>query len=239
MKGILYGNFLLNKLWFIGAGAVAAFGTVGCTVLCLLEKNSEYAYLFNQLFLFVQMVVIAVCSEWVGRNLENNIKCRFTDYTLAGGITKNMFVMSELLKNLITMTVGFAACAMMNLAVFAVNGAFGGSVNIPIADNIKLMLWVAFFIGAMVWTTMPLVINLKSSEKAGAVVGLGVGFGIVLPVLLVIKPLESEVKAEIFNKITELINTDWFFFAALGFIAAIYAAFYLIFLLRVKRGDVC
>ncbi|MDE7229131.1 MAG: hypothetical protein K2N56_01500, partial [Oscillospiraceae bacterium] len=116
MKGILYGNFLLNKKWFIAAGITAVIGTAFCAFWLKLVPNDTTG-VPGVLFSGVQMAVIAIVMEWLGRNLEANIRCRFTDMTLAGGISRNTFVISELLKNFISIGIGFVMCVIMQLVM--------------------------------------------------------------------------------------------------------------------------
>lgn len=233
MKGILYGNFLLNRKWFLWAGITAALGTAACAVLLLvLDKEPENMSLVGNIFIFSQIMVMAICEEWLARNLERNIKCRFTDYTLAGGISKNTFVLSELVKNVITMGIAFAMCLAMLGVMCLLDGSFRDM------GFVEFLVIVAVFIGAVDWVLLPLVINLKSAEKAGIVVGLILGFGVVLPITIAIKMYDNAFSS-MQEFIMNVISNKWFFPASIGVCAAIYAIFYPVILHRVKRGDVC
>lgn len=232
MKGILYGNFLLNRKWFLAAGITAVLSTAACVVLMsVLDKSPENTQIIDNLFIMMEIIVLALCGEWHARNLEQNIKCRFTDYTLAGGISKNMFVLSELLKNLITVVIGFAMCAAMSGVMSAFDSSFWS------IDDIKLLIAATLLISVVDWVLIPLVIKLKSAEKAGVVAGLVLGFGVLIPLDLIFEASGSNVN--LFSALIDLFNKDWFFFAFLGGCAALYAIFYAIILRRVKWGDVC
>lgn len=230
MKGILYGNFLLNKKWFIAAGITAVLGTAFCALFASLvpDNNGAVAALFTGL----QLIIIAIHIEWLGRNLEANIKCRFTDMTLAGGISKNMFVMSELLKNLLTIGVGFAVCVVMQLVMSVFDKSFFT------LDSVRNFALLALFFGAVEWTVNPLVIAFKSSEKAGLLVGLVLGFGVIMP-LMVVCNVVSGASETLISGFFKLMNGGWLPLVIIGFSAALYAVFYFILLARVKRGDVC
>lgn len=231
MKGILYGNFLLNRKWFLWAGIAAVFSTAACVILNFtLDKTPENTQLIGSMQIFTEIIVLALCEEWLGRNLENNIKCRFTDYTLAGGISKNTFVLSELLKNVITMVIGLAMCVAMDGVMSAFDSSFWS------VGHIKLLIGAALLIGALDWVMLPLVIKLKSAEKAGLTVGMSMGFGIVMPTMIVYK-MNSEL--DIMTSLLKLFGEDWFFPAFLGVCAALYAISYAVILHRVKWGDVC
>lgn len=233
MKGILYGNFLLNRKWFIWAGAAAVLGTAGCIALLLvLGKDPENMSLVGSTFMLVQLVALALCEEWLGRNLENNIKCRFTDYTLAGGISKNTFVLSELLTNVITMTIGLVMCLAM-LGIMSVLDSSFRDMSL-----VKGMIVVALIMGAFDWAMLPLVIKFKSAEKAGITVGLIVGFGGVLPVITAIRICNNG-EFPIREILMYVLGNKLVFPVSIGVCVALYAIFYAVNLHRVKRGDVC
>ena len=229
MKGILYGNFLLNKKWFIAAGITAVLGTAFCAFFVSLVPDNEGVV--AMLFLGLQMVVFAVMLEWLGRNLEANIKCRFTDITLAGGISKNMFVMSELLKNVITAGIGLAVCILMQLVMSVFDKSFFT------LETVKLMALMTLFASAIEWTVNPLTINLKSAEKAGLVVGLVLGFGVVMP-LMVVCNVTAEANETFVSGFIRLLSGNWLPLIIVGISAALYVIFYFVLLARVKKGDV-
>lgn len=232
MKGILYGNFLLNRKWFLAAGITAVLSTAACAVLItVFSKTPEIISLAGTVFILAVVVVLALCEEWLGRNLEHNIKCRFTDITLAGGISKNTFVLSELLKNVITMVIGLAMCLAMTGVISIFDNSFWS------VGQIKFLVSATILIGAVDWIIIPLVIKFKSAEKAGIVVGLVFGFGIVCPLVFAFKTMDNG--KDIFTMLIGLFDKAWFFPALLSACAAIYVIFYAIILHRVKWGDVC
>lgn len=230
MKGILYGNFLLNKKWFIAAGIVAVPGTAFCALFASLVPDNNGVV--TMLFTGLQFVIMAILIEWLGRNLEANIKCRFTDVTLAGGISKNMFVMSELLKNLLTIGIGFAVCVIMQLVMSVFDKSFFT------LESVRNIVVLALFFGAVEWAINPLVITFKSSEKAGLLVGLVLGFGVIMPLMLVCN-IVSGASETLISGFLKLMNGGWLPLVIVGISAALYAVFYFILLARVKRGDVC
>ncbi len=230
MKGLLYGNFVLNKIWFIVAGIVMVVGVAVTAVLYNIDPDSgvaQFGLMITELF------VIATCVEWLGRNLESNLKSRFADYALAGGISKGQFVTSELLKNLISAGIAFVMCIVTQLVLSVFDrGLFS-------LENVRNVALIALFVGAVEWICVPVVINLKSAEKAGLLVGIVLGFGIVLPVLAVGNTLLSEKGETMGEFVMRLAFEPWFGWAVVGVCAAIYAIFYFVLLKRVKRGDVC
>ena len=231
MKGILYGNFLLNKKWFIAAGITAVLGTAACAAVKLFIPDDETG-LAETLLIGLQMIVIATIIEWLGRNLEANIKCRFADITLAGGISKNAFVMSELLKNVISIGIGFVMCIIMQLVMSVFDKSFFT------IGTVKTMAVLAVFFGAIEWCVNPLIIDFKSAEKAGLVVGLVLGFGLVMPVMIICNVFVEETESLV-SGFFRLLSGDWLPLIVLGSSAALYAIFYLALLGRVKKGDVC
>lgn len=228
MKGILYGKFLLNRTWIMVSGLIAVFGTALCAGCIVLFPGTNSGFL-SVLFIGIQLVALAVMTEWLGRDLEANIKCRFTDMTLAGGISKNKYVLTELIKNLLTIALGLAVCLLMQLIMGAFDNSF---LTLEGFKNLSLF---ALFVGAFEFALNPLIINLKSAEKAGLLFGLVLGFGIVCPVLAISKALEFDLGLALLR----IIKSSWFAPGVVGFSAAIYAIFYFVLLHRVKKGDVC
>ncbi len=230
MKGILYGNFLLNKKWFIAAGITAVLGTAFCAFFVSLVPNNEGVV--ATLFIGLQLVVLAIIMEWLGRNLEANIKCRFTDITLAGGISRNMFVTSELLKNVITIGIGLVMCIIMQLVMSVFDRRFFT------LETVKIIMVLASSCGSIEWIVNPFVIDFKSAEKAGLVVGLVFGFGLVLPIMVLCNVLTEETESLLSGFIT-LLSNGWLLLILLGISTALYVIFYFVLLERVKKGDVC
>ena len=230
MKGLLYESFLLNRRWFLGTGIMTALFTAAFSLLLPnTEPDPEIANTFGMMYIFFALMVMVFCSEWTSRHLENNIKCRFADITLAAGITKNTFVLAEFLKIVISVTTGFAMCMAMTGIISIFESGFWGS------DKVKLLSALAVFGILTEWAITPLVIKLKSSEKAGIVLGLIVGLGIVLPLVLIFGRNMEEIPV----KLMTLFSKKWLYPAFLGACAALYAVVYAITLRLVKRGDVC
>lgn len=232
MKGILYGNFLLNRKWFIAAGIAGVLGTALCAFIANVMRDDP-ADLTPNVLLVMQIVVVSIAMEWLARNLEANVKCRFTDMTLAGGVTRNTFVLSELLKNLISLGGAFVFCVIMQLAMCLVDRSY---LNL---DSIKLLAVLALLFGAIEWSVNPLTISMRSAEKAGLTVGLILGFGLLMPVMILLKAFDAESSPVLFDSLLKLFSGRWFLLAAAGIAAAVYAVFYLVLLARVKKGDVC
>ncbi|MCM1164543.1 MAG: hypothetical protein NC299_08280 [Lachnospiraceae bacterium] len=230
MCGILYGNFILNKKWFLAAGITAVFGTVSCAVLNGLMPDDVAAT--SMIFIGVQLITFAILSEWLARNLESNVKCRFTDLTLAGGVSKNMFVMSELLKNLITIAAGMALCIIMQLVMSVFNKEFFT------LESVKMIAVLGFFCGAVEWTVNPLTISFKSAEKAGLTMGLIIGFGLVMPIMILLNTFTEETETLV-NRLPELFSGNTLTLIMVGISAALYVIFYFALLARIKKGDVC
>lgn len=237
MKGILYEGFLLNRKWFFVAGIAAVLNTLACVILIA----NGMAVIANSIFSAGEILVVTLVDEWLDRHFENNLKCRFTDVKLAAGITKNMFVMSELLKNLITMAVGLTMCAAMNGIVFAAEKVIGLEVPFWNIFYIKFAVLLVLIEGLIDFISLPLVIDLKSAEKAGLVIGIVIGFGIVMPITIINNLLDSEPNKH--NTFLEMIygffDNPYFFLAVFGIAAVIYAVAYAVLLRRVKKGDVC
>ncbi|MGN0683369.1 MAG: hypothetical protein ACI4JY_06780 [Oscillospiraceae bacterium] len=232
MKGLLYAGFLLNKGFFIAGGIATAVCTAVGILLMNLGGNSPADMLFVQSCLaLLPLVPMAIYCEWLGRDLEKNIKSRFADYTLAAGISKNGFVLTELCKNLSVLAVcGVTGCLMM-LIFMAVN-------PLMISGSLFVSMGIVAVICCTVeWLCIPLVISMKSAEKAGLMVGLLIGFGVAIPVIIVSKIWGND--ESFFALILRLMGKPWLPLAMLGICAAVYALVYWAVFCRVRRGDVC
>lgn len=234
MKGILYGNFLLNRKWFIWAGIAVVFVTAGCAILYLAldEKNLENIQIVGSFMMLVEFLAPALCAEWLGRNLENNIKCRFTDITLAGGITRSTFALSELLNSVISVSIGIVMAIAARGVMSLLDSSFWSRTHL------FLILGLGAFIGAFEFAMQPLVIKLRSSEKAGIICWVALGFGVVMPLVLVLN-FKYDTGDEMIRALNKFISQKWLFPAAIGLCALIYIVFYFVLLKRLKRGDVC
>lgn len=230
MKGLLYGNFVLNKIWFIASAILAA---AGAAVTAVLHNVLPESGMVGYALIIGEVVVLATCNEWLARNLESNLKTRFADYALAGGITKNQFVLAEMLKNLLSTGISFLICVFMQLVLCVFDSSFFSM------DNIMTLFILALLFGTMEWVCMPAVVSLKSAEKAGITVGLVLGFGLVMPLFIVFRTFKVETDEEFFPKLLEFINEPWFILVFVVICAAVYTLFYFILLNRVKKGDVC
>ena len=229
MKGLLYESFLLNRRWFLASGVMAALFTAAYSLMLPnAGSDPEIANTLGMMYIFIALMVMVFCSEWTSRHLENNIKCRFADITLAAGITKNTFVLAEFLKIVISVTAGFAMCMAMTGIISIFESGFFSS------GKVKLLSALAVFGILTEWAIIPLVIKFKSSEKAGLVLAL-IGLGIMLPLVLIFGKDMEEIPA----KLMTLFRKKWLYPAFLGACAALYAVVYAITLRMVKRGDVC
>ena len=105
-------------------------------------------------------------------------------------------------------------------------------------ETVKLMALMTLFASAIEWTVNPLTINLKSAEKAGLVVGLVLGFGVVMP-LMVVCNVTAEANETFVSGFIRLLSGNWLPLIIVGISAALYVIFYFVLLARVKKGDVC
>ncbi len=228
MKGLVYAGLLLNKTYFIVAGLVAAAGTALLSVMGnRMGSDPEMLPLISIFMLGIQFVVMTIVEEYLARDFEKNIKSRFADYVLAG-MSKTKFVTAELLKNLISMAIAFAITVFMQLVFWAVNPGMIG------ADRILLLAALAIIIGLIDWISLPLVVYLKSAEKAGLIIGVILGFGGIMPIMIIFNLFENK-----WIIVMEFFSRDLTFFWVVGIGALTYALFYWILLNRVRRGDVC
>lgn len=229
MKGLLYASCVLNKKFFIGAGIAAAAATILAVVCELLLEERFFREIAYNAIMIASIIPSVIALEFPARDLEKNLKSRFANYALAGGITKNRFVLAELLKNLMCVVFGAAVCGIVSLICIAVKPGY------LVTSNIVFHLLIIVVIGVVEWCVMPLTITTKSAEKAGLIIGACIGFGLILPFNLLANAITDGSAFEFLN----LLSEPWMPWAILGIAAIIYAVVYIILLARVKRGDVC
>ncbi len=230
MKGLLYNDILLNRNYFIGTVIAMLAGAVVCP---LLVHILDYGYnsIYVLAFVVIQLVILTIADEWLARSLENSLKNRFADYVLAAGISKNRYVFHLLENNLISTVFGIAMCCIVQLSMFL----FGDKTLVN-SQSFTALFFMAFLVGAVEYMIIPLVIPLKSAEKAGLIGGLVIGFVFIMPAAILNTLCETE---SIMSMLMKMISQQWFIPAASGLFVGLYALFYFIILARVKRGDMC
>ena len=231
MKGLLYYSLLLNKKWFWGAGIIAAVSTAVCFFLF---KTDEHNTVIEMCFVLLQPVMMFVCTEWLGRSLEADIKCRFADYILTSGISKRTFVLTELAKNIIALTISFIMCTATQVIM---------SFRDPALLRPIILLVFVLTVGVLRWITSLVTISLRSAEKAGLIVV--IGFVLVVILLLAVPPIEVNHGGIVYTEehfIVYMISSEmpWLYLILYSLlIAVIYAIVYALFLRRIRKGDVC
>lgn len=241
MKGILYEGFLLNRKWYYAAGIIAAVGTAVCAILIANpNRNADLMGMAGAIFIAVLALSVTVCGEWLGRHLESNLKCRFVDVTLAGGISKNGFVMSLMAESIISMAISFLMCLAMNGVIAVTDKIVGGDVQFWDVFYIKLAAVFTLFVGAVEFISYPLIIKFKNAEKAGLTIGLVFGFALLLiEVGFNWYKYNVDEQTDVFELLAEFVKAPYFIPVIIGAAAVIYAIVYAVLLNRVKRGDVC
>lgn len=241
MKGILYCGFVLNRMMIVASGILTAALSIVCSILTAVLKTSpELASVSNMVVIFAQMLVIIVCFEWVDRQFERDIKSRFTDMTLAAGVSKGAYVFAKYVEILIFSAMGFLMSLVINAAVFLTEKAVGLDFAFWSAGFIKISMVFALLAMLIDFAAYPLIIKLRSAEKAGLTVGLILGFGIISPLMLFFNWYTANVgELNLLGLLAEF-SEEWYFFpAVIGAAAALSALFGVITLKRIKRGDVC
>lgn len=233
MKGLLYCDFLLNRKWFLGAGIIIVLGTVISLILYYSLWNGNIIMPFA--CGAAQAIAAFVCTEWPGRSLEANLKCRFTDYLLTSAISKRTFVLTELLKNIISMMISLAMCVVMQLVLSVLDK--------HVFNFLNLCIYI-LILGTLKWITSLVTVYLRSAEKAGLIVAIGFVLFVVFPYIYVNTSI---------NKIGTLGYSIWYFTEYLewhgygwiltlifyGIIMGAYVITYELFLRRIRKGDVC
>ncbi len=228
MKGILYSFFAKNYSYFTG-------GLIYCAAACalgfaalLLPDNILHNNGFNTLTIIIPLILLVI-PEFVLRDLESDIKSRYADYVLTA-VTRDTFAMGMLIKNLICMAAGLAL-SMIVAATYYLIGIADSTIFVQLPA-------MAAICGAVDWACTPLVIQMKSAEKAGLTVGLIIGIAVILPLMIAVSVFADE-DASVFLSIINWLSGAQALIPAYLIAAALYAGFYFILLKRLERGNVC
>lgn len=226
MSGLLYVTFVRCKGYILAALIVCAAASVVAAVLPHIFPNAEVATGFITFVLSV--ISCAIIEEGLSKSLENNIKCRFMDVSLAGGISAGTAALAELAANLIAVAAGTVlACIVQTASAISAGNTLS-------ADMLLLWLGTSVVFGLISWIITPLTVVFKSQEKASLVVGLGVGSVAGFAMAATMNNYENIAKAFL-----EFVSTPAGILCFFGAAALIYAVVYVLLWLRLKRGDVC
>lgn len=236
MKGLYYSYLVQKKGLLIGTVvATVLVAALGCTLILLYnnENLSEEASMMCGLIgamvaIYFPVICAIIPGEGLNRDLEASVKCRFQNYIFSG-MTYSRFCNIELVKSLVTQVIAIAAIGFCDLMFLIADSSamtyeiFAGQIMVSLLGN------------AINWLAMPLTAVLKSSEKAGLIVGVGLA-AIMIPFMM--KWLNETEGAELapdFSWIGEPLTMV----IAVAITAVLYALGYLIFYKVMKRGDLC
>jgi len=228
MKGLLYTYTLLNKTYFIVAGAIFVVATAAAAILFGTSHDLDNALAFSTMTMIVAVIGPILVMEPITRDLEKNMKSRFLNYSLTG-ITRKQFMLTQFIINVGSCLIG---AVMVLLHYFIVNLA---CPDIYSLQHLGVMALFIMLGGVMEWILIPLTIKFKSSEKAGALFGFVIGFGVVMPIMWFFFDKEDGgALADPFSFIT-----PEFMLIALGVTVAAYIIGWFIISNRVRKGDLC
>lgn len=232
MKGLYYSYLVQKKGFLIGTAITALLiAALGCTLILLSsnESISEGARWMSSLtaglvVMYFPVICAIIPGEGLNRDLEASIKCRFQNYIFSG-MTYSRFCNIELVKNLATQAVSLAAIGFCDLMFLIADPTamtyeiFAGQVMVALLGNV------------INWLAMPLTAVLKSQEKAGLIIGIGLAF-IISPLMIYALDNGDELDLSwVGEPLTMVI--------AVASTAVLYALGYLIFYKVMKRGDLC
>lgn len=225
MKGLFYSTVKSNRGYFIAAFVAFLCSTaVGSVILTIVKENGsdQYGIAFFSVFLLPLLPVFILC-EFFGRDLERNIKSGFLKYTLSS-IPRESFVLSQLLTNIIFCALGL----VMGLGMLGIFRAVGGEEWVG-SYYFRILIMAAIAASIIEWICIPVTVSLKSAEKAGLAVGVVIGFGLVMPLMVVYQRIMTEFDVNI------LISPEAMLIEA-GVALAVYAVVYSVCLKMLKRG---
>ena len=229
MRGLLYSSLLRNRGFIIGTAVYSVIAAVVGVVLIYLSRSySDIAPAVMFLLPVFPLISVVLALEGVDRELENSLKTRFANYALSA-VTPRQFIMTELLKNFCFSAYG-TGLGMLMLAFYALIDA---DVLPDTGLLFRLYPMVGILVGLVQWVMLPLVIKFRNAEKAGLVVGLIIGFGLVLPINF-IQASPDGFGIDVHSLITPIPMAVFL----LG-VVLIYALFYALLVRRLERGNIC
>lgn len=230
MKGLLYTYTLLNKTYFIVAAAIFVVATAAAAILFSVNCDDPAILItFSTFTILVASAAPITLLEPVTRDLEKNMKSRFLNYSLTG-IDRREFMLTQFIINVGSCLIG---AVMVLLHYFIVDLACPDAYSLK---HLGVMILFIMLSGIMEWVLIPLTIKLKSSEKAGALFGFAIGFGVVMPIMCIFfnKEASGEMIVDPFSFITPELML-----IALGVTVAAYIIGWFIISNRVRKGDLC
>lgn len=227
MKGLTYCWFVSSKSYFAVAAIVLTV-TLGIIFGVMPHLDAVPIEIRHLVVFILAFAVMAIPAESLGKNLESYLKTGFADYLLSA-MNKKSFVNALVLREVIC--IGFSLIGGYTVIIsylFSINFYLTAEVAVLVAFMAVLMSSIDFI-------CTPLIIKMKSAEKAGLTAGLFVGLLIMIFMICVNVTKEGGFE--------ELLVTMDFnikgMLAAAGTALAACVAAYLITLGMVKRGDVC
>lgn len=235
MKGMLYSSLLYNRGFIKGAGIYTAAAAVAGVVLIFISDMffPGYSPAIAMLLSIMPLISIGIAVEGIGREMESSLKSRFTNYALSA-VSPRKFAVTELLKNLILTAYG-TTLSMLMAGIFH---ALGANLFRTLGDNdiinyyFAVIPLVGIAFSLLEFGIIPLVIKFKSAEKAGLVVGIIIGFGLIFPISMFMDfPLSI-------HDFLSYIQFPILAYMIVLFIL-LYALFYLLLEKRLERGNLC
>ncbi len=231
MKGLLYLFGINNKGgWLLTAVTFVVLAVMGASVMVQLQTDEGITGLAAILALTLPFVIGIFPGEIILRDIEKNLKSRFTAYTLAA-MTREDFVKVELVKNLVALLMSVVLDLLMLLIFYVTGGSslIDGSV---VLGQIMMMVVGA----ALNWVAVVPTIIFKNQDIAGLVIGLPMGIAIGCAGVASIAAEEvAQVTMSILMWMFTLGGQIVFWAVTVG----IYVLFSYLLLRKVKGGDVC
>lgn len=228
MKGMLYSSLLYNRGFIKGAGIYTAAAAVAGVVLIFISDMffPGYSPAIAMLLSIMPLISIGIAVEGIGREMESSLKSRFTNYALSA-VSPRKFAVTELLKNLILTAYG-TALSMLMAGIFHIidPDLFNGAVT---KHTFAIIPIIGIICSLVEFGIMPLVIKFKSAEKAGLVIGVIIGFGLVAPIEFFRNRLPS---------IDDILQFP-IVSCVIALFILLYALFYLLLEKRLERGNLC
>lgn len=238
MKGTILLWINNYKKLFIGCGIaylVIVILTAVVTKTPIME--SEYSELYISMLAVAVGLITIIPGESMGKFISNNVKLKYTDYLLSCSKTAKNYMLNEALIHLICFTTVTALfSAYIGYSYLLTGGMMdGGDLKL----GITFMLF-AYFIN---WLGTPIIIKMRSEEKAGLTIGIAVA--VILTPLFVYSGYmegageESTFLTDLGNTLVNWYNHDLFLPIYIGIIAVICVIVYYISVAIIRKGDVC
>lgn len=182
-------------------------------------NNAFFIGMINVIF---SLFPACIFSSIIPKEMEENLKIRFTNYTLSA-ISRKSFVLTELAKNIIFTIIRLILSFSIYIVACLINPILHDALSV------RVLIIFSAYIGFINWISLPLVMKFKNAEK-----------GEVTTMLITLIPFvfffRNRINITDTDMILELFTGKYLLLVLFGIDAAIYILIFGILMLMLREG---